>query len=60
MAILLDTDNTILIADNYTDLSQQLLQLLAEEPDEETILKLAAAVLEYDVLDIVLTHTNHP
>ena len=60
MAILLDTDNTILIADNYTDLSQQLLQLLAEEPDEETILRLAAAVLEYDVLDIVLTHTNHP
>lgn len=60
MAILLDTDNTILIADNHTDLTQQLLQLLAEEPDEETILKLAAAVLEYDVLDIVLTHTNHP
>ncbi len=59
MAILLDTDNTILIADNHADLTQQLLQLLAEEPDEETILKLAAAVLECDVLDIVLTHTSH-
>lgn len=60
MAILLDTENTILIADNHADLTQQLLQLLAEEPDEETILKLAAAALGCDVLDIVLTHTDHP
>ena len=60
MAILLDTDNTILIADNHADLTQQLLQLLAAEPDEETIIKLAAAVLRCGVLDIVLTHTDHP
>ena len=60
MALILDTDDEILIADNHVDLTQQLLDLLTDEPDEDTVIKLAAAVLGYDVLDIVLTHTDHP
>lgn len=60
MALILDTDDEILIADNHVDLTQQLLDLLTDEPDEDTVIKLAAAVLGCDVLDIVLTHTDHP
>ena len=60
MALILDTDDEILIADNHADLTQQLLDLLTDEPDEDTVIKLAAAVLGCDVLDIVLTHADHP
>ncbi len=59
MALILDTDDEILIADNHAELTQQLLELLTDEPDEDTLLKLAAAVLECDVLDIILTRTSH-
>ena len=59
MALTLDTDDEILIADNHVDLTQQLLDLLTDEPDEDTVIKLAAAVLGCDVLDIVLTHISH-
>ena len=59
MALILDTDDEILIADNHVDLTQQLLDLLTDEPDEDTVIKLAAAVLGCDVLDIVLTHISH-
>ena len=59
MALILDTDDEILIADNHAELTQQLLELLTDEPDEDTVLKLAAAVLGCDVLDIILTRTSH-
>ena len=58
--MLFRSDDEILIADNHVDLTQQLLDLLTDEPDEDTVIKLAAAVLGCDVLDIVLTHTDHP
>ena len=59
MALILDTDDEILIADNHAELTQQLLELLTDEPDEDTLLKLAAAVLECDVLDIIIARTSH-
>lgn len=59
MALILDTDNDILIADTAADLTQQLLEFLTDDPDDETLVKLAAAVLSCDVLDIVLTRTEN-
>lgn len=59
MALILDTNNDVIIADTAADLTQQLLELLTDDPDEETLVKLAAAVLGCDVLDIVLTRTEN-
>lgn len=55
MTLILDTDNDILLATDIADMTRQLLALLAEDPKEETLIKLAA-VLGCDVLDIVITH----
>lgn len=57
MPLILDTDNDILIAADAADLAHQLISLLDREPDEETLARLAAAVLGCDVLDVIITHT---
>lgn len=60
MALLLDTENTIMIADDATDMARQLIALLDDDPDDDTLTYLAAAVLGCDVLDVIITHTKTP
>ncbi|MGD7003724.1 hypothetical protein [Corynebacterium halotolerans] len=60
MALILDTDTEILIADNAGAMARQLLTLLDDNPDYITLAYLAAAVLGCDVLDVVITQTDHP
>lgn len=59
MALIMDTDNEVLIAENAANMASQLIELLDEEPDDETLARLAAAVLGCDVLDVVITRTEH-
>lgn len=59
MALLLDTNDTILIAEDTADMARQLIALLDDEPDHDTLTYLAAAVLGCDLLDIRLTHTEN-
>lgn len=58
MALILDTDNEVFIATGAADMAAQLIELLDEEPDDETLAKLAATVLGCDVLDVIITHTE--
>lgn len=60
MALILDTDNEVFIAADAVDMARQLFGLLDEEPDDETLARLAATVLGCDVLDVVITRTTHP
>lgn len=59
MALILNIDDDIFIADDAAGMARQLVGLLAEDPDEETLARLAAAVLGCDVLDVVITRTDH-
>lgn len=45
MALILDTDNESFIAADAAGMARQLLGLLAGEPDDETLARLAATVL---------------
>lgn len=58
MALLLDTENMIMT--DADDMAQQLIRLLDDSPDEETLVYLAAAVLGCDVLGVIITHTERP
>ncbi|GAB2498792.1 hypothetical protein CATRI_13165 (plasmid) [Corynebacterium atrinae] len=59
MALILDTDDEIFIAADAADMAKQLVGLLSDKPDDETLARLAAAVLGCDVLDVVITRTDH-
>lgn len=59
MALILDIDDEIFIAADAAAMAKQLVGRLAEEPDDETLARLAAAVLGCDVLDVVITRTEH-
>lgn len=56
--MILDTDNDIFIAEDATYLAQQLSTQLDSGRDDETLAKLAAAVLGCDVLDVIITGQN--
>lgn len=58
MALILDTDKEIIIADDAGHLARRLTDLLDDEPDHDTLTHLAAAVLGCDVLDIVITRAE--
>lgn len=58
MALILDTDNEILIAENAAGMAAHLIELLDEEPDDYALAKLAAAVLGCDALDVIITRTG--
>lgn len=58
MALILDTDDDIFIAADAADMAKQLVGLLADKPDDETLAWLAAAVLGCSVLDVVITRTD--
>lgn len=58
MALILDTDNEVFIAADAADMAAQLIELLGEEPDTETLAELAAAVLGCDVLDVIIIRTT--
>lgn len=60
MALILDTDTDILVADNAGDMARQLIAFLDDDPDHETLAYLAATVLGCDVLDVIITHTKDP
>lgn len=60
MTLILDTDDDILIAANAAEMARQLVGLLDDEPDDETLIRLAAAVLGCDYLDIILTRITNP
>ena len=55
----MDTDDEIFIAADAADMAKQLVGRLPDEPDDETLTWLAAAVLGCDVLDVVITRTDH-
>lgn len=55
--ILLDTDDHIFIGHTYTDLTQQLLEHLKVQDDED-LAALAAACLNCDALDVMIVHTQ--
>lgn len=57
LLLLLDLGNTILIAEDAADIARQLIALLADPPDDDTLTHLAAAVLRCEVLDIII-HTE--
>ena len=50
VALILDTDNEIFIARDAAGMAQHLLSFLTDEPDDETLARLAATVLGRDVL----------
>lgn len=58
MALILDTENEIIIADDAGGMAHKLIDLLDDEPDHDTLTHLAAAVLGCDVLDIVITRAE--
>lgn len=58
MALILDTDDEIFIATNTANMARQLISRLDGEPDDETLARLAAAVLGCDSLDVVITRTD--
>lgn len=60
MALILDTDNDIFIAADAANMARQLLGFLVDEPDDETLTYLAAAVLGCDHLDVIITRTTNP
>lgn len=41
-------------------MARQLLTLLDDDPDHETLAYLAAAALGRDILDVIITHTEYP
>ena len=60
MALILDTDDEIFIAADAAGMASQLIDCLPDKPDDETLARLAAAVLGCDVLDVVITRADHP
>ncbi|AGF71727.1 hypothetical protein A605_03580 [Corynebacterium halotolerans YIM 70093 = DSM 44683] len=60
MGLILDTDDDILVATDAGDMARQLIGLLDDEPDDETLTRLAAVVLGCDVLDVIIIRTTHP
>lgn len=60
MALILDTDTEIIIADSPADMARKLITLLDPDPDDDTLAHLAAAVLGCEVLDVIITHTDSP
>ena len=59
MALILDTDAEVFIAADAADMARQLIDCLPEELDDETLARLAVAVLGCDVLGVVITRTGH-
>ena len=58
MALILDTEEAIFIAEDAADMARQLLALLDEHPDDEALTYLAAAALGCDVLDVITTRSS--
>ncbi|MGP6175354.1 hypothetical protein [Corynebacterium sp. A21] len=58
MTLILDTENTIMIAEDAADMARQLSVLLEDEPDDDTLVYLAAAVLGCEVLDVIITRVE--
>lgn len=47
-----------MIAEDATNMAQQLITLLDDDPDDDTLTYLAAAVLGCDVLDVIITRVK--
>ena len=58
MALILDTENEIIIADDAGGMAHKLIDLLDDEPDYDTLIHLAAAVFGCDVLDVIITRAE--
>lgn len=58
MTLVLDTENTIMLAEDAADMARQLISLLDDEPDDDTLTHLATSVLGCDVLDIIIARVE--